>query len=185
MFLRRRRIALLLIGDIILFYVALATTIAVSFPIDRMFEFFNEHFVPFSYIISFSLLVFLVAGLYDKETLFFRRKLPSVLFSALLINSIFAVFFFYLIQLFAIAPKTNLFIYLLVSFVLILLWRLYGVRLLVGGKNPKALIIGSGATLQEIVNECTENKDHGIFVDQVINLDTHVLSPVHIAEQAP
>ena len=119
MFLRRRRIAVLLIGDIFLFYLALFFTTEISYSLESSAGAFAEHFIPFSYLIALWVIVFFIAGLYEKETLFFRRKLPSILLGALVSNGIIAIAFFYFVSVFFIAPKTNLFIYLAIAFLLL------------------------------------------------------------------
>ncbi len=170
MFLRRRRIALLLIGDVLLMYGALFITIAIGFPLRDNAGVFIEHLIPFSYLIVLWIIVFFIAGLYDKETLFFRRKIPSILSGALVANGALAVIFFYIIPLFDITPKTNLFIYLVISFILILLWRLYGTVLISGGKKQKALVVGSGIDFQTLVEEIMNVEHYNIQITRVVDI---------------
>ena len=187
MFLRRRRIAVLLLGDVFLFYVALAATIGVSFPPEEVLGVFMEHVVPFSYLFVLWVIVFFIAGLYDKETLFFRRKLPAVLFNTQLVNSVLAAVFFYLLPIFKIAPKTNLFIYLVISFLLMLAWRLYGVLFFSGGKKQKALIAGAGSDFEELVQEIKNNARYNIEIERIVDLaDTaHAPSPASLEKEVP
>ncbi len=170
MFLRRRRIAVLLIGDIVLFCLALAVTVAISFPLFANKGVFSEHFIPFSFLIPVWILVFFIAGLYDKETLFFRKKLPTVLFNAQIINSGIGIAFFYLAPIFSITPRTNLFIYLGISFLLILLWRVYGAAAWKSGKKQKALFMGSGKDFEELVREIENNDQYNIEVVRAIDI---------------
>lgn len=185
MFLRKRRIAILLIGDILLLYGALLTTVALSFPLKNNVGVFSEHLIPFSYLIALWVIIFFTAGLYDKETLFFRRKLPSVLLWALVVNGVIAIAFFYLFPVFGITPKTNLFIYTAISFTLILLWRFYGIRIFARGKNQKALIIGEKSVLREIADELTHNDSHGISVERTIALGALPLSLAEVPKEIP
>ncbi|MBI2047947.1 MAG: sugar transferase [Parcubacteria group bacterium] len=186
MFLRRRRIALLLIGDIVLFYISLFATIFLSdLPVSQNQGVLMEHIIPFSFLIVLWIIVFFIAGLYDKETLFFRRKLPGVLLSVLIINGVLAITFFYLIPVFVIAPKTNLAIYFVISFILILWWRFYGIRFFSSGKNQKALIVGSGQALEEVSDELKHNINHGISVERTIVLDESFLSINEITKEIP
>ena len=61
-------------------------------------------------------LYFFLAGLYEKHTLVFKTKLPSVILNTFIVNSLIAALFFYLVPSFGIAPKTNLlFIFLFPS----------------------------------------------------------------------
>ncbi|MBI2108791.1 MAG: sugar transferase [Parcubacteria group bacterium] len=185
MFLRRRRIAVLLIGDIFLFYFALFLTTKISYPLESSAGAFAEHFIPFSYLIALWVVVFFIAGLYDKETLFFRRRLPSVLFGALISNGIIAIAFFYFVSIFFIAPKTNLFIYLIVAFLLILSWRLYGPIIFSSGKKQKALIVGEESALLEVVDEFAHNDSHGIAVERTVILGALPLSLVEVPKEIP
>ena len=78
---------------------------------------------PFSLLFVVWILNFFVAGLYEKHTLILKKKIPAVIFNTQVINSIVAIIFFYFVPFFGIAPKTNLFIYLVVSSVLIFVLR--------------------------------------------------------------
>src|SRR3989344_673983 len=170
MFLRRRRIAVFLVGDILLLYSALALTIFSSFGAENAIGAFFEHIVPFSYLTALWILVFFIAGLYDKKTLFFRSQLPSILFNAQLANIVLAIIFFYLISVFKIAPKTNLLIFLVISLPLIFLWRMYGVTLFPAGKKQKALFIGSGKNLKELTDEISQNEDYGLEIVRSVDI---------------
>src|SRR3989338_1399894 len=187
MFLRRRRILVLLLGDIFLLYVALVAALFVSFPAERVWGAFIEHAVPFSYLFVLWVVVFFIAGLYDKDTLFFRKKLPSILLNALLVNGVLAIAFFYLIPLFHIAPKTNLFIYLVASFLLILGWRLLGGSFLTGGKKQKALIIVSGSAFEELVHELKNNNRYNLDVERDVDINKieFTLSLKNLAQEIP
>ncbi len=151
-------------------YGALFITIAIGFPLRDNAGVFIEHLIPFSYLIVLWIIVFFIAGLYDKETLFFRRKIPSILSGALVANGALAVIFFYIIPLFDITPKTNLFIYLVISFILILLWRLYGTVLISGGKKQKALVVGSGIDFQTLVEEIMNVEHYNIQITRVVDI---------------
>ncbi|MAG12827.1 hypothetical protein CL630_03385 [bacterium] len=187
MFLRRRRIALLLIGDVLLLYGALFITIAIGLPIKDNADVFIEHLIPFSYLIALWVIIFFIAGLYDKETLFFRRKIPSILSGALVANGALAAMFFYLIPFFDITPKTNLFTYLAISFILILLWRLYGTVFISGGKKQKALIVGSGADFQTLVKEIANGEHYNIQIARAVDIGEveHSALLGNIAEEIP
>ena len=174
MFLRRRRIAILLLGDILLLYVSLlVTTSSSGFFAYHNKIFFSEHVIPFSFLIALWVVVFFIAGLYDKETLFFRKKLPSVLFNTQIINSVLGIAFFYLVPFFRITPKTNLFIYLVISFLTILIWRLYGTKIFSNGKKQKTLFIGSGVDFEELVREIANNNHYNIDVVQAVDIQKY------------
>ncbi|MDO8518509.1 MAG: hypothetical protein Q7S26_04450, partial [bacterium] len=85
---------------------------------------FIAHLVPFSLLFIAWIGVFFVAGLYETRSITFApRVLSATLLSTQAVNVIIAALFFFFIPIFGIAPKTLLFIYLLVSFISVLLWR--------------------------------------------------------------
>jgi len=104
-----------------------------------------------------------------------------------LVNGVLAIAFFYLIPLFHIAPKTNLFIYLVASFLLILGWRLLGGSFLTGGKKQKALIIGSGSAFEELVHELKNNNRYNLDVERDVDINKieFTLSLKNLAQEIP
>ncbi len=115
-----------------------------------------------------SVAVFFIAGLYEKHTMLFRSKLPSIVINAQIVNAVIAIAFFYLIPYFEIAPKTNLFIYLVISSAFIAGWRLYGARVLGFRKKERALLVGSGEEMRELREEVNKNPRYNMtFVSSV------------------
>jgi len=115
--------------------------------------------------------VFFIAGLYEKHTTILKNRLPSIILNTQIVNSIVAILFFYLIPYFGITPKTILFIYLVVSFALILWWRRY-LFMLIGGRNAQqAIIIGSGDEMHDLMREVNENSRYGIYFISSVDLD--------------
>ncbi|MBX4200487.1 exopolysaccharide biosynthesis polyprenyl glycosylphosphotransferase [Candidatus Parcubacteria bacterium] len=164
----RKSPLILLVGDIFFFLLSLWITLflrSFSFPSGALF---SAHLVPFGLLFVVWVVVFYIAGLYERHTLLLTSTLPGVLFNTLVANSIIAVLFFYFIPLFGIAPKTILFIYLIVSFIIILLWRTYGYFLLGTKEAEKAIIIGSGEEMKELVDEVNGNPLYNLrFVDSI------------------
>src|SRR6185436_12973555 len=126
--LRNKRQALILfVGDVFLLYFTLYISLWIrnlSLPSEPLFL---SHIPAFSILIVSWLIVFFIAGLYEKHTLILKSRLPSTVMNAGMVNTFIAVLFFYSIPYLKITPKTILFIYLLLSFALLLLWRLYGI----------------------------------------------------------
>ncbi len=156
---RRSRTAdtfMILIGDISIFYGALWIALFL-----RSFEFpdlptFTDHAVPFTYIFTVWVLVFYIANLYEPHTVVFKSRIPAVLLNVQTINSVIAVVFFYFVPAFGITPKTILFLDLVICFVLVSIWRVFGVQLLGLRRKERSVLIGSGedtARLYRVVNE--------------------------------
>lgn len=158
----------LFLGDVILLYFSLWLTLALrDWWIPSMLS-WQLHFWPFTIIMSVWILVFFISGLYEKHTLILKSRLPGTVFNAQIANSFIAVLFFYFIPYFGIAPKTNLFIYLIISFGLILSWRIYGDRFLHPLIKQKGIIVGSGEDMKELLEEVNNNPRYGLqFISSV------------------
>ncbi|MBI2100288.1 MAG: sugar transferase [Candidatus Vogelbacteria bacterium] len=123
---------ILFLGDLVFFTLALWLTLAVRYFDWPSLELFLTHFWPFIIIFLIWTLVFFISDLYRKQTLVFESALPATIWRAQIINSLLAGVFFYFIPYFRVigfAPRFNLLLDLLFSFVLVLLWRQYGARL--------------------------------------------------------
>lgn len=174
--LNRKEPFVLAIGDIISFVVALWLMLFLRYGVSPDSEIFYLHLVPFSFLFIAWLMIFFVAGLYEKHTLIFQNRLPGILLKTALANIILAVAMFYFIPYFGIAPKINLFIYLVISSSFIFLWRIYGYRLLLAKKNQNAIIIGAGEELSELTLEVNNNRRYNIRF--VASIDMENLSAV-------
>ncbi|MEN9649062.1 MAG: hypothetical protein RL094_29 [Candidatus Parcubacteria bacterium] len=162
---------LLFLGDIFAFFAALWLTLVIRYlevPSEAMWE---AHLLPFSVIIGISFIVFVIAGLYGKHTTNIRTKLPSTIFSAQVTNAILALLVFYFIPFFGITPKTNLFIYLILSTGLIFAWRLAGGKFFEIGKKQKIVLIGKKAEAEEIAAEVQANERYGLVVSNIFDID--------------
>lgn len=183
----KKEALILFLGDIFFFIFSLWLALWIRFGQLPTQDRFITHFVPFSFLFVVWFLVYFIAGLYEKHTLILKSKLPSVIFNAQIVNSIFAVIFFYTLPVFGITPKTLLFVYLVISFICILLWRLYGIRFISrGGKQP-ALLIGSGAEMKELLEEVNANPRYGLsFISSIdlsdgtsIDVQEDIITPVY------
>jgi exopolysaccharide biosynthesis polyprenyl glycosylphosphotransferase len=169
--LNKKEPLILLLGDVFFFLVSLWLALFLrNFSIPTQ-EFFVTHLEPFGFLFVVWIAMFYIAGLYEKHTLLLKSKLPSILFNVLVANSAIAVIFFYLIPFFGITPKTILFIYLLVSFMAILFWRMYGYFFVGVQKVDNALIIGSGEEMRELMTEVNENPLYNLRFISSIDLD--------------
>ncbi|MEK7116811.1 MAG: exopolysaccharide biosynthesis polyprenyl glycosylphosphotransferase [Patescibacteria group bacterium] len=158
----------LFLGDVVLLYFSLWLALTLrewGIPSGSSWEL---HFWPFTIIITVWILVFFISGLYEKHTLILKSRLPSTVFNAQVANSFIAVLFFYFIPYFGIAPKTNLFIYLVISSGFILIWRIYGDRFLHPLVKQKGIIVGSGEEMKELLEEVNNNPKYGLqFISSV------------------
>ena len=158
----RKEPLVLFLGDFSSFVMALWLSLWIRSLEVPSKDLFLTHLSPFSLLFILWILVFYIAGLYEKHTVILKSKLPSVLANTQITNSILAVIFFYLIPFFGITPKTILFIYLLVSFVLVLSWRIYGYFVIGHGRPTNAILIGSGEEMKELLEEVNNNSIYNI-----------------------
>lgn len=120
---RKKQSVTLLFGDLAVFILSLWLTLSLRYLEIPNAELLSDHLVPFLLLFVIWLLVFFITGLYDSHTLLLKSKLPSRIFVAHISNILIAVLFFYAIPYFGVTPKVVLFLYLIVSSLLIALWR--------------------------------------------------------------
>src|ERR1035437_9981640 len=87
----------LLIGDLFIFALSLWVSLALRGGDINLWGSFQEHLVPFSFIFIAWILVFFIAGLYDKYKTILKDSMSGIIFNAQLVNSGIAIAFFYLI----------------------------------------------------------------------------------------
>jgi exopolysaccharide biosynthesis polyprenyl glycosylphosphotransferase len=162
---------ILFFGDLSLFVVSLWLALALRTLSIPSKELFVTHLLPFALLFVVWVLVFYIAGLYERHIIILWSKLPSRILMTQLVNSAVAIAFFYLVPFFGITPKTILFIYLLVSSAIIFFWRAYGYFLLNAGQSISALLIGSGSEMKELLNEVNGNPLHSIHFVSSVDLD--------------
>ncbi|MEK7194459.1 MAG: sugar transferase [Patescibacteria group bacterium] len=175
-FLGKRESLILLVGDLFFFTVSLWLALFFrnfSLPSGKLFY---THLVPFSVLFIVSVTVFYIAGLYGKHTTVLRSKLPSTLLNAQFSNSVIAIIFFYLTPFFGITPKTILFIYLAISFVVVLAWRVYGYFLLGSKRVDNIVILGSGEEVTKLQEEINRNDVYNLrLVSKVVEASIVVI----------
>ncbi len=164
----KKEIFSLLLGDILSMVFALCVTLFIRYYGDAHADYLIPiHILPFSIIFVVSIIVFFIAGLYDKQTNALKRKLFSLILTAEITNLILAVIFFYFLAFVTITPKTNLFLYSTFSCSLILLWRIFVADWLAMSRTENVLFVGNGSELEELRDEINKNSGyrmHGILV---------------------
>lgn len=166
--LNRKEPLVLVFGDLLFFIVSLWATLAIRYRTIPSEDLFFKHLEPFAVLFIVWVLVFYIAGLYEKHTVILKNRLPQILARTQLANSGLAVAFFYLVPYFGITPKTILFIYLFVSFAVVLFWRMYGYFIIGRGPVNNAILIGSGEEMKELLSEVNNNPIYNLhFVSSV------------------
>ena len=165
---RVRELVILVIGDMVFFIVALWLTLSVRYLELPSSHNINAHLGPFLALSVLWLLVYYIAGLYDKQTTFLKSLLLKRIISTHCLNIIIAGVVFLAIPL-GIAPKTNLIIYLLISSGLLVWWRLKLFPLLAPKRRYQALLITAGEEeAKELVAEVNRGERYNFtFVSMV------------------
>lgn len=168
---RSRELLILITGDIACFVVSLYLTLLVRYLQFPTVELLNAHFGPFLMLAGLWLFIFYIAGLYDKHTVFLKRLLFSRILHTQIANIIIAAMLFIILP-FSIAPKTNLIIYLLVSVILITVWRLKVYNYLSPKTTHKAILIADGQEAIELVDEVNNNERYNYSFVRIIESTT-------------
>lgn len=161
----------LIIGDLIALFAALWLSLFIRYGEIPGANLMRLHLSIFSVVFIIWIIVYSIAGLYDKLNFFSERKFSRGLIRAQIVNSALAVAFFYLVPSLAITPKTTLFIYVVVSFILLYVWRELLVTRLPLRRKQRALLIASGEEMRHFQEEMDNNPRYGIACVAVINLD--------------
>ena len=164
----RRETILLLVGDFCILGISLWIALILrnlSFP---SFSYFESNLLPFLPMFGISLIVFYIAGLYEKQTRPIRRVMSTRIFGAQIATVLIVAILFFILPL-SIAPKTILGLYLVVSVLAESVWRFYRMnREIVDGKRTPVILVGTDSTAQEVYDEVNNNNKYMIrFVDRV------------------
>jgi len=167
----KRESGLLFVGDILVFTLSLWVVLFIRYLALPSKEIFLQHIIPFSILFILWSLIFFIAGLYEKRVLIIKRRLFTSIFNVQLINSIIAAAFFYFASFFNIAPKTNLLIYLVVSFLFIVIWRAYIAPFVGVRKRANAIIVGNREEINDIKEAIEKNSWYNLNLISTLNLD--------------
>lgn len=173
----RPRTLALFLGDLLFFCLALYISLyARAFePVSR--ETFLAHLYPFSLLFIAWVLVYFIAGLYESRSIILARRALSVtLLVAQTFNMIIAALFFFFVPLFGIAPKTLLVIYLAVSFLLVLYWRVVLFPLLGLQRTERAVLVGQGQEIDDLARAMNAAHRAPVHIAKVIPADMPELS---------
>ena len=141
----------LLIGDFFVFQLALPIMLLVRYKHLTAHD-YNLHFIPFLIVSFLWLLGFYVAGLYDLRLANEKLKFLRTYFEGVLANLLISFGFFYLLPVFGIAPRVNLFLYVVSILLLDYLWRILFNSLIAKSLlKTKILYIGRVSDAVELV----------------------------------
>lgn len=138
--------AILVLGDLVLFYSALAISLALRYQ-DLDWRVFGTHILPFGMNFIIWIIFFGAFGLYEMKGLgnikhFFYRLLQAMAFNTLLSST-----FFYFFTFFGIEPKRNLLLTIILSTVFIFIWRIAFKIIIVKTPATRILFFGKNSEI--------------------------------------
>lgn len=156
----RRETAILLMGDFLILVASLWVALMLRNLAVPPLGYFEENVIPFLPMFFLSLVVFYIAGLYEKQTRPIRSVMGIRILGAQAATVAIAAVLFFILPL-SIAPKTILVVYLAVSVVAESSWRFYRMNKEIGeGKRVPVVLIGSGPAADELYEEVNNNSKY-------------------------
>lgn len=177
----KREYAVLLLGDLVVFSVSLWLVLAARYVEPPSLQTVQIHLVPFGILFAVWVVTFFIAGLYGKQTSFFRSRLLSTILYTQVVNVLVAALFFFFVPAFGIAPKTILLLYLVISSILIFFWRVVLYPRFRPSKTLKGVLIASGAETLALAEE-VKDKRYPFSFEYVI--DTELAQSHEVIQQA-
>lgn len=161
---------LLVLGDIAVLYVSLILALSIRYGGTPPQEIWSRHLMPFSIIFLIWIAVFYIAGLYDLAKFISAKEMQGRIIWAMEFAGIIALTAFYLIPYFIIAPKTNLFLDLAITLLLLILWRRNFLARLVKARKINALFFGLSKDIAQFISYIAKSPQLGYRVAAVMRL---------------
>jgi exopolysaccharide biosynthesis polyprenyl glycosylphosphotransferase len=168
-FVGRIKRGILLGGDVFMLYLALFLTLVFRYGADWPKN-WDDHFLPFTFIYAFSLIVFYIIGLYDIHIAQNNLSFFLTLTRAIFINAVLSIGFFYFIPFFGISPKTNLFLNIFIFALIFILWRQIYNHFI---KSPNLLnnimVLGESQETKELTSYIKANPQLGYRIKKIVD----------------
>lgn len=156
---------LLLLGDIIIFYLGLFLTLilrSLSLPTEEAWYYlWTIHRIPFIYVHFLWISIFYIIGLYDLKIFASRKIIYEKIIRAMIIAGLLTILLFYLAPTFKITPKTNLLLDIIFVTILLGLWRRTFWFFSVKSEKIKILFFGVSKETIEMINYLKNNPQVG------------------------
>jgi len=164
----------LLAGDIMILYFSLYLTLLIRYGLNPEAGTWSRHFWPFTMVFLFWLIIFYISDLYNLNLAVNNAKYYSLSLRAIVISALFSAAFFYLAPRITIAPKRNLFIFIVVFSIIFILWRrFFNWSLKAYLPKNNIAIIGYNEQIRELLETIAQKKHLGYEVAFIIE-DNHL-----------
>jgi exopolysaccharide biosynthesis polyprenyl glycosylphosphotransferase len=159
---------LLILGDVTFLYLALWLTLYLRYG-QKWSLAWEQHFYPFSIIYALMLVVFYIIGLYELSIARNNLNFFNTLTKGLASGALIAISFFYLIPYFVIAPKTNLFLDLIIAALLLTGWRqIYNYFIKTSALLNNVLVMGQTKETEELIDFIKRHPQLGFRIRKVV-----------------
>ncbi len=152
---------IILAGDIIIFYASLVSTLYLHYGREGFADWWGLHKIPFSILFALWILIFFIAGLYDRRFLKPGAELYGNVVKTMITCAVIGIALFYSIPSFIIAPKTNLLIQIAATTTLIIVWRALLSRTIAGSAKIKIIFFGYSKEVYDLIQIIFSNPQFG------------------------
>ncbi|HEY4484599.1 MAG TPA: sugar transferase [Candidatus Paceibacterota bacterium] len=159
----------LILGDILILYLALWVTLFFRYG-ERMQEQLSFHLLPFSILFIIWLFIFYTANLYEIFYLKNVAEFYGIFFRTVVVNAVIGIAFFYLLPLWGIAPRRNLFLFLLVFSLTDFLFRILFNRTIASQRfKNHMLIVGLNEQSAQLAKFLKDNPQIGYQLECILD----------------
>ncbi|MBI4114246.1 MAG: exopolysaccharide biosynthesis polyprenyl glycosylphosphotransferase, partial [Candidatus Niyogibacteria bacterium] len=152
---------ILLGGDILLFYGALALTLFLRNASTQFATQWNLHITPFSILLILWITIFYIGGLYERKFLKATASLQDKIVRNMVAAGIIGAFLFYLVPYFGITPKTNLLIHIGFMTIALGIWRAIIARTIASVFKVRVLFFGVSPDILDMIERLSNNPQLG------------------------
>ncbi|MFA5095626.1 MAG: sugar transferase [Candidatus Paceibacterota bacterium] len=162
----KHKIHLVLLGDILGFYLSLFIMLVIRYGGEKTLEKFQMHLLPFTILLLIWLMTFYIIDLYSYTNINSTIENKKKLLISALINVVLSLGIFYIFgSFFSITPKTNLFIFIAVFTIIDYLWRhFFSWFLKQKYNNHKVLLISSSILNDSIIEHIEKHPQLGYSI---------------------
>lgn len=179
---RKKEALVLFVGDIFVLLLSLYLALTLRYGRLPSAEIMQGHIIPFSILFLVAVLIGFIAGLYEKHTLVLKRKLPIILTQVQIANALVSIAFFYFIPYFVITPKITLFIYLVISLIIMVAWRMSVAQTFGARRKYHSLLIAQGREAHDLYEEINQNPRYGTTFIKWIDTSLNPISGQEIRD---
>lgn len=176
---------IILLGDIAILYFSLYLTLIIRYREIPEATTWDNHFWPFSIAFVAWIMVFYISNLYSLHLAVNTSRVLQLTLKAILISGLISALFFYSYPGINIAPKTNLIIFLVISFILVVTWRrLFNWLLYSYSPRQNVAIIGYNELVKELQQIFQEKPHLGYNINLIFSENNTTLSQIKTISKA-